>query len=201
MRGSEFERGNLIKHVTHIPRKALAGAATSSSGNRPPARQAPLFDTDPPSQEQAVQRRRSFRQRETCPQPPPPTTVPVLRSADRTRQGRRNKHGDCPGMGNQIPLGSLVFTGGRDLRPDLGLSRCKALSGSGERATRQTPVCHGARSPAARHPFGGQRAARGASWVHLRVGTGAPRGSCGMGGLEADGTGPALRCRGVCRGV
>ena len=57
-------------------------------------------------------------------------------------------------MGNQIPLGILLFTGGRDLRPDLGLLRCKALSGSGEPATRQTPVCHGARSPAARHPFG-----------------------------------------------
>jgi hypothetical protein len=104
-------------------------------------------------------------------------------------------------MGNQIPLGSLVFTGGRDLRPDLGLLRCKALSGSGEPATRQTPVCHGARSPAARHPFGGQRAARRASWVHLRVGTGAPCGSRGMGGLEAHGAVRALRCRAMCQGA
>lgn len=102
-------------------------------------------------------------------------------------------------MGNQIPLGSLVFTGGCDPRPDLGLLRCKALSGSGEPATRQTPVCPGARSPAARHPFGGQRAARRASWVHLRVGTGAPCGSCGMGGLEAGGV-VLARCGRGCVG-
>jgi hypothetical protein len=102
--------------------------------------------------------------------------------------------------GQSDSLGSPIVHRQPRPRPDLGLSRCKALSGSGERALRQTSVRHSARSPAARHLFGGQRAARRASWVHPRVGSGAPCGSCGMGGLEAHGAVRALRCRAMRRG-